>query len=143
MELEEIKQQIKDVFDPLSIRIGLFEIMDSALSYTQFSLFYFNDKIGIELSVDLIDFFIYALLFKPKEHKAPIGYQNKYGQRQKIYFQEALKKLSINCEKETKKLQRLGGNFKNCAEMALELSNLIDKYWPIIYSNHTKWFEKH
>ena len=96
MELKQIKRQIRSVFDPFLIKLGLYKLNESTLSHTQFSIAYYDDRIGIELSVDLSDFFIYALLFKPEENKVPIGYQDKYGDRKKLYFQEALKELSID-----------------------------------------------
>lgn len=140
MEVKDIKQQIRDVFDPLANKLGLLGPNESKLSHTQFALAYSDERIGIELSIDLSDFFIYALLFIPREDEVPIGYQDSSGYRQKLYLQEALKELSIDCAQETKRLQGLGGNYKNCEEMALELSHLIDKHWTIVYSQHNRWF---
>lgn len=141
MKVEEIKKQIRDIFNPLAAKIGLIGPDEYVLSNTQLSFAYSCDKIGLELSIDLSDFFIYALLYKPSHEGIPKGYFDKKGVRQKLYFQEALKEISIDCIQETKELQKLGGNYKNCAEMALKLSNLIGQHWAIINSQHDRWFK--
>jgi hypothetical protein len=141
MEVEEIKKQILDIFNPIFSKIGLIGPNEINLSNTQFSFTYSNDKIGLELSVDISDFFIYALLYKPSEEGVPRDYFDRNGVRKKLYLQEALKLLSIDCSMETMKLQKLGGNYKNCSEMSSMLADLIDKNWAIINSQHDRWFK--
>jgi len=141
VEIEDIKRQIRDVFDPLAKNLGLQGPYESTLSHTQLSIAYCNDSIGIELSIDLSDFFIYALLYKPVGDQVPIGYQDRSGCRHKLYLQEALKELSIEFSKETKMLQKLGGNYKNCGEMALALSSFIGKHWESVNAQPGRWFK--
>lgn len=112
------------------------------MSHTQLSIAYSDDRIGLELSIDLSDFFIYALIFKPVGDHVPVGYHDGSGRRHKLYLQQALKELSIDVSKETKRLQELSGNFKNCGEMVLVLSSLIHQYWASVSKQPDRWFQK-
>jgi|GEM_PF-4493556 len=140
MEIAEIKQQIRKVFDPLAIRLGLDGPIELSLSPTDAHLGYTSEAIGLEVVVDIGDFFIYALLFRPTGDGLPLGYNDETGKRQKLYIQQALKELSIDVSRETEGLQKLGGDYRNCQEMAEKLAHLVEHYWPDMSQNPARWF---
>jgi len=140
MEVDEIKLIIRSIFDPIARKIGLEGPYEEVHSNFSFSFGYFSNDVGIEVRVDMSDFFIYLLLFKTRQKKIPIGYKDHTGHRQKLYFQEALKELSLGGETETKELQRLGGDFRNCEKMASLLANLLKEKWSLVVSQKTKLF---
>jgi hypothetical protein len=140
MTTDEIKIQINDIFSPLAQKLGLLGYTENDRSNTTFSIAYISAAIGIELNVDLSDFFIYALLFKPEGKTIPVGYESESGGRQKIYIQEALKVLSVDARSETQALQSLAGNYHNCAEILEILKNLIEKNWNTLISEHDRLF---
>ncbi len=97
-----------------------------------FSLGYFGDDLGLEVLVDMSDFFIYALVFRNRINEIPVGYVDEHGHRQEIYIQEASKDLRNFDDTISKQIQRLGGNYKNCRLMAALLAKLIEQGWPLI-----------
>ncbi len=133
MEVDEIKQQIRDIFDPLCQSIGLNGPIEVFPTHTEFLLGYTSDNIGVQVTVDLSSFFIFVLFFKPAKGTIPFGYQDETGKRQKIYLQEALTEMGIDCYKETKHLQSLGGDYQKCKIMADVLAKLIKTNWQKIY----------
>ena len=142
MEVSQIKQQIRKVFDPLASRLGLDGPIELSLTPTDVHLGYTNTSkaIGLEIEVELIDFFIYALIFRPIGDGLPIGYNDETGKRHKLYVQQALKELSIDVSQETRELQKLGGDYRNCQAMAEKLARLVEHYWPDVSQNPTRWF---
>jgi hypothetical protein len=140
MEVSELKQEIRNVFDPLANKLGLTGPVDMSLASTDFNLSYSTQEIGLELTVDMGDFFIYALIFRPEGSAPPIGYHDENGRRQKMYLQNALEELKIDVSIETRALQKLGGNFENCDEMTRILARLVQQYWLQISSNTERWF---
>ena len=140
MEIRDIKTAIRLRFDPLAHSLGLKGPNERVHNNVSFSFGYFADDIGLELRIELSDFFIYALIFKAEQGEIPSGYKNNLGERQKLYFQEALKELSLGGEMETKELQRLGGDHRNCEEMASKLAGLIKDKWASIYAQKKRLF---
>jgi hypothetical protein len=140
METRDIKRQIRNVFDPLAQKFGLLGFCESNLSNTGFSIAYFCCEMGLELNVDLSDFFIYALLYKPSGQEIPVGYEDASGNRQKIYLQEALKELAIDVGKAKRRLQQLGGDYQNCSEMLTILQRLVEENWHQLISERHRWF---
>ncbi|WP_281184373.1 hypothetical protein [Trichlorobacter lovleyi] len=140
MEIVDIKQKVNKVFSPVMQKLGLHNFCESDRTTTLFSLAYFSEEVGLELSVDLSDFYIYVLLFKPDGKNIPIGYTDSAGHRQKIYLQEALKILSIDIESINKKLQKLGGNYQNCSEMLAILKVVVEENWELLVSERNRWF---
>lgn len=140
MTTDEIKIQIRDAFDPLAQKFGLSEYSECEQSNAAFSIAYMSDVIGIELNVDLSDFFIYALIFKSMGKIIPVGYEAELGCRQKIYIQEALKELAVDVGSTTKALQQLGGDYRNCAEMLEILKDIVEENWQLLVSEHHRWF---
>ncbi|HEY9161832.1 MAG TPA: hypothetical protein VIS94_12220 [Desulfomonilia bacterium] len=129
MESSEILNQVRVVFDPLAKSLGLQGPIVMALGYTTILVGYHNNAVGLEIEIDLSDFFLFALIYRSKENKIPIGYNDDKGLRQKIFIQDALKMLSIDIAKETKTLQKLGGDYHNCTQMAEILAKIISQYW--------------
>jgi hypothetical protein len=140
MEITDIKQQVKEVFDPLAIRLGLNGPIELSLTPTNFHLGYTSHTIGLEIEVEMIDFFVYALLFRPNGNEIPLGYDDENGKRQKLYIQQALKELSIDVNRETHSIQKLGGDYRNCPQMAERLARLVGQYWPELSQNPALWF---
>ena len=140
MEVSNIKQQVRDVFDPLAIRLGLNVFVELSQTSTNFHLGYANQRIGLEIEVEMLDFFIYGLLFRPCGSVLPIGYTDSDGKRQKLYVQQALKELSINTNQETHTIQKLGGDYRNCREMAEILARLIEQHWQELSNKPAQWF---
>ena len=141
MEISELKKQIREIFDPLAARLGLKGPVEFSLSSSDFHFGYSTEAIGVELTVDMSDFFIYALIYKPTGNCIPIGYNDQTGRRQKLYLQEALKDLSIQTNKETEALQKLAGDYLNCLKMTGILARLLEQNWPQLSSNSQRWFK--
>ncbi len=141
MEAAELLRQVRHVFDPLTERLGLGDPLEVRHSNTNFSIAYAGAEIGLEIDIDIGDFFIYALLFKPSVAGLPVGYRDAQGTRQKLYVQEALSELSFDCKAESLTLQRLGGDYRNCDEMASRLAILVEKNWPAIAARGVNWFK--
>ena len=91
-----------------------------------------SKDIGLELNVDLADFFIYALLFRPAKGGIAVGYYDVSGRRQQIYVQEALSKMGIDVQDITKKLQQMGGDYRNCHDMLDLLKHMIESNWSTL-----------
>ena len=140
MEITDIKKQIRQVFDPLANRLSLRGPIEMSLGSMDFHFGYLTEAIGIEIRVDMSDFFVYALVFRPEDNAIPIGYEDGNGVRQKLYLQKALKELGIDVNKETLALQRLGGDWRNCNKMTEILAKLVDEYWTQISMNSKRLF---
>ena len=142
MEIIDIKKQIRQVFDPLANRLSLRGPIEMSLGATDLHFGYLTEAIGVEITVDMSDFFVYALIFRPEENTIPIGYNDSNGVRQKLYLQQALKELGIDVNKETLALQRLGGDWRNCDRMIEILAKLVDENWTQISLNPKRFFLK-
>lgn len=142
MENIEIVKQIKDVFDPIAKKLGMSELKTLQHTNTELSFGYLATDIGLEISIDLNYFFIFALIFKANSGEIPVGYEDKIGNLQKIYIQNALKKIGIDNSNETKELQKLGGNYLNCSAMVKILSKLFENNWSAIKSKADIIFSK-
>lgn len=142
MEVAELKRAVRAVFDPVATRLNLSGPVESSLATTEFSLGYMAHNLGIQIAVDMGQFFIHVLLFRPANDEIPVGYTGPDGNIQKIYLQQALKKLSINTEQETQTLRKCAGNHMNCTSMAKILADLLERHWPILSDNAEKWFPK-
>lgn len=139
-EIHDIKSQIIEVFGPLAGRLGLHTHMERELSNTVVSIGFAAKYLGFELNVDLADFFIYAILFRPTEGEIPVGTHDAAGNRKKIYIQEALKQLGFEITKTTQRLQRLGGDHRNCFEMLTIIKDMVENHWADLEAEQTRWF---
>ncbi len=139
MNSQEIIDAVKEAFDPIARDLGL---SDSTVFTNNFSisLGYFGQPISLEIQVDKMDFFIYALVFRGGEGLIPKGYNNGSNQRQKAHLQEVIKELRLGTEDITRQLQGLGGDYKNCDEMASLLAGLVKTYWANIAARHQEVF---
>ncbi|HQF10138.1 MAG TPA: hypothetical protein PLM53_17640 [Spirochaetota bacterium] len=140
MENIEITKIVKDIFEPIILNFGFKEIPPIQYHNSELGWGYLSGEFGIEIRIDLNYFFIFIMLFKTKDKKIPIGYKDDLGKTHKLYLQDALKKVGIDNKKEIKDLQRLGGNYKNCYEMAVILSQLLKNNWSTIQSNMNNIF---
>lgn len=142
-DIQSIKSQIDGSLRPLADRLGLHTLLESKRSHTVFSIAFASEDLGLELNVDLADFFIYALLFKPSGGEVPVGNQDASGNRQKIYVQEALKQLGVDISGATQKLQQLGGDHRNCSEMLALIRELVEDHWAVLEAERLRWFAGH
>lgn len=140
MEVSDLKKEVEAVFNPAAVKLNLAGPAESSLASTEFSLFYFGDSLGVQVSVDMSQFFIHVLLFRPEGGVLPIGYFDARGKTQKVYLQVGLKSLFINIERETRTLQKLGGDYRNCTTMAKLLADLVVRHWPQLLENAPRWF---
>lgn len=138
MEVSELKQDVRNVFDPLAIRLNLSGLGEASSTTTEFSLGYVAQNLGVQITVDMSDFFIYALLFRPTGDTIPVGYTDASRKPQKLYLQQALKSLSVGTEQETRALRKLAGNHSNCTAMATIIAELIERHWTILLANAEK-----
>jgi hypothetical protein len=97
---------------------------------------------GVEVVVDMAQFFIHVLVFRPIDGQIPCGFADSDGNIHALYLQNALKALSISTEQETQVLRKLGGDHMNCTAMATILAGLLERYWPMILANNEKLFLK-
>ena len=143
MEVAQIKLLIRNIFDPLASRLGLDGPIELTLTPSDVHLGYTNlgKEIGLEITVEVIDFFIYALIFRPSGDGLPVGYSDENGKRQKLYIQQALKELSIDISQETRELQTLAGDYRNCQILAEKLAGLVEHYWSDISQHPSRWFK--
>lgn len=141
MEVDELKQSIQDVFNPIANYFGLKGPIDTAKSNVSFSFAYESSSIGIEVDVEMIQFFIFVSLYCPVDGRLPKTYINSSGTKQRLHLQEALKILAINVDEDTQRLKNLGGKYQNSKEMALIQAQLLQKYWKQISSNTEKLFK--
>ena len=137
---QDIMTQIHKVFDPLAQKLGLLRCLERRSSETVFSIAFQADDIGLELNVDLADFFVYALLYKPSGDEIPVGYEDRTGGTQKIYVQEALKQLDIKVAETTRVLQKMGGDYHNCSEMLASIKDMVELHWSSLTAEKTRWF---
>jgi hypothetical protein len=142
MEIQNIREQVREVFDPLTKRLGLNGPIQSSQTSSSFHLGYTSKTIGLEIEVETLDFFIYALLYRPSGDILPVGYNDKTGKRQKLYIQQALKELAIDVSQETCVIQKLGGDYHNCRKVAEMLARLIEQHWQKLSQNSAQWFPK-
>lgn len=131
MTTEDIIQTVLENFDFL-IRELDFGNPDITRHNISFSIAYIRDDLGVEIQVELSQFFIFVLLFKPCGNKVPIGYKDSLGITQKRYLQEILLQLSVITSLEIKEIQQLGKDYRNCDALASKLSNLLRKNWENI-----------
>ena len=82
------------------------------------------------------------MLFRESNKEISIGYKDDAGNLQKEYIQNILSKLGIDNSKETKELQKLGGNYLNWMKMANILFKLLDENWDILKLNFDLFFKK-
>jgi hypothetical protein len=80
------------------------------------------------------------LVFKPSGSDIPNDYNDPSGAPQKLYIQDALKKLSVDATWSDKALQKLRGDAKNQSAMLGILTKLVEDHWPLITSNIKKIF---
>ena len=140
MDTVALLQKVRSIFDPLAQRLGLDDPLEIRHSNTSFSIAYAGVDVGLQITIDIGYFFIYALIFKPSAAGTPVGYRNAEGVRHKLYITEALSELSIDCKEEILALQRLGGNHENYDEMASRLARLVEDHWPAITARGVEWF---
>ncbi len=141
MTTEDVINTVLENFDFL-IRELDFGNPDITRHNTYFSIAYIRDDLGIEIQVELMQFFIYVLLFKPCENKASIAYKDSLGITQKRHLQEILLQLSVITSPEIKEIQQLGENYRNCDALASKLSNLLRKNWENIMTHKKHLFPK-
>lgn len=138
--IQDIKSQIHELFDPLAEKLGLHTFFESEQSQTVFSIAFASDDLGLELNVDLADFFVYAMLFRPVGTVLPIGYQDSFGNRQKLYVQEALKELGVEIGDTTHRLQQLGGDRRNCSGMLVIIKEMVEVNWSALKADRARLF---
>jgi hypothetical protein len=141
-EIIDIVIELKEFFDPIAKKLGMIELPILKHTYMDYSFAYLQKEIGIEINIDLSYFFIYLLVFKPKDEKVPIGYEDEFGNPQLVYIKDALKKIEIDNSKKTKELQKLGGNYKNCMSMANIYAALLEDNWEMIKLKANIIFQK-
>jgi len=133
VEVQDIRTQIHAVLDPLFKRLGLLECFEYRQAETVFSILFQSKDIGLEVNVDLADFFIYTLLFKPKGSEIP-DYEDE------IYVQEALDQIGVDIKAVTQKLQQLGGDYRNCSKMLAIIKEIIEAHWSTLLAKRNRWF---
>jgi hypothetical protein len=129
MEVSEIVNEVRDVFDPLAGRLDLSGPVQMSLATTEFSLIYSGRSLAVEVSIDMSQFFIHVLLFRPSDSGISVDYNKQ------VYLQQALEALSVNVEQETRSLRKLGGNHLNCKAMAKLQAELLERYWSLLCDN--------
>jgi hypothetical protein len=132
MEIGDIEQQVKMVLDPMASRLGLRGPIRRVFTHTSLSIAYMSGDLGVEINIDLSDFFLFALLFKATGQEIPVGYEDENGRRQKVYLQHALERLGRDVTGATKVLQKLAGDYRNCESMARIISDLLEPNWPLL-----------
>jgi hypothetical protein len=131
MEISDIVKLVRNEFDPVASKLGLGgPLVDD--SGRELSLAYFGEGIGLEIAVDMYEFFVFALVFRANGHSVPRGYEDDKGKRQKFYVQEVLSKLGLSNEGIDGRLQRMRGKWSNCTAMASALAELVEKNWSQI-----------
>ena len=71
--------------------------------------------------------------------EVPLGYDGPDGKTQKLFLQDALERLQIPYDGE-EELKKLGGDYRNCDEMASRLAVLVEKTWSEVRDQSGKLF---
>ncbi len=138
MEIGDIEQQVKIVLDPMASRLGLRGPIRRVFTHTSLSIAYMSSDLGVEINIDLSDFFLYALLFKATGQEIPAGYEDENGRQQKVYLQHALERLGCDVTGATQALQKLAGDHRNCESMARIISDMLEPNWLLLTrASHT------
>lgn len=124
-----VVQEVRAVFDPLAQRLGLGR-PDVVRRNTEFSLRYFGEDLSLSVRVELMDFFIVPMVFCGDVE--PIDLDDSRGCR-KMHVHTALEKLGV-CDggERQQRAQRLGGDYRNCTEMAKVLAELVEYGWGVL-----------
>jgi hypothetical protein len=140
LSIEDIKKEIVSNFGFLSQDFRLYgpQIIDFN---TSFSVGYFAKDIGVEIQVDLPNFFIYILIFLNSDNTIPFGYTSFTGKRQKRHLQHILKKLNIIDNVCIKDITILGGDYRNYSLLSKKLSRLLRDNWPVILAKGKTLFD--
>jgi len=142
MDKSELKSKVRAVFDAVAHELCLVSRREQDVSNTVFEIQYFSPDVGIEVSVDMADFFIYLLIGKPDVQGLPASYYDDRGCRCKLYVQEALKMLGVDVRTVTRQLHLLGGDVGNCDEMLQVLRGLLKSNWSLLIRHVDRWFDK-
>jgi len=142
METGELVNKIKTVFDSIAHKYGACELQTVYYGYKEVSFGYKVDTFGIDVEIDLSSFAIFVLIFKFKEDKIPVDYEDEFGNLQRIHIQEALNRIGLDISRERNELRRLSGNSNNCTAIVNILSKLLDDNWNILLSKTDIIFHK-
>jgi hypothetical protein len=146
MNAAELKNEVRSVFDPLSVKLGLVGHSEASLATTEFSLGYVGHPLGIQVLVEMSQLFIHVLLFRSMDGEIPFGFTDAAGDPQKIYLQQGLKALSINSEQENQELRKLKitrshiGNLSMYLSMSKILAELLERHWLSLSNDAEKLF---
>jgi len=137
---DEVIERVRRHFDDVALGLGLRgPLLKRANTY--FDLAYFHGEIGLEVLVELADFFIYALVFRSSsDGVVPAEYTDDGGRRQKMHVQHVLDHLGIPHDEEDARLKRLGGSYRNCDEMARCVADLVERAWPHLAARSEQLF---
>jgi hypothetical protein len=142
VDTKDIISLVEGVFDPVASRLNLTGPIEQSISNTECSIAYMSADLGLEIQIDLGDFFLYSLLFRPTGKEIPTGYDNNAGQRRKIYVQHALESLGLNPSGATKSLQELGGKVANCEAMAKIIAGFVESNWSELERHKSLLFSR-
>ena len=140
MEVTELKNKIIDLVDPVFRGLGLSGPFEYSIASTDLHLAYMSDDVGLEIIIEMADFFVFAMIFHPKEKTVPIGYHDESGRRQKLYLQQALNKLSANGSSYNEQMSAFRVDSKNYKEFISLVINIIEQNWLAIVENKSCLF---
>jgi hypothetical protein len=140
MEISELRRNIKSKFDLIASKNGAEDIEGKQISKNIIKFGYIIKGCGIEIQIELDDFFIFLLFFRVNGKEIPLGYEDQGGRPQKMYIHQVLNKLGVDHKTETKEMQKLRGDDINWEAMANILVKLLEdnlaqivKNWDYIF----------
>jgi len=138
--VDELAKVVQSEFDSVAQNLNLKgPVLEKENMY--FTLGYFGNSLGLQVSVDLSPFFVFALVFRDASGSSiPVGYVDNAGARQKRYIQDAMEILGLPYEKEDAELKRLGGDWKNSEAMVSILAQLLRRSWSQFCHNSERIF---
>jgi hypothetical protein len=100
---------------------------------TSFSLVYVGPNLGLEVLVEVDNFFAYAMPFRPVAGRPPPeGLLGRGGTVRQMYLQEALDRLRIPHHREQAYMRSLAGGHRNGRQMLEVIAMLVDNHWPAL-----------
>ncbi len=133
--VSEVVLVVRAVFDPLAEELAL-RGPELKMSNTRFRLFYLGELIGLEIAVEVSEFYIFALPFRvTADGGAPRGFIDFASSSPILYLHQVLDRLNLPYETERMQLRRLRGDCRNASRFATILANLVRRSWPKIVEN--------
>ncbi len=136
MENHEICDKVKAIFDPAAMKLKLGRGTRTT-RHAGYSISYPGEPYGLEIEIDLMDFFIMPLVYhcnQTRQQALPTYRDPDTQKRHKDFLERIAERIELNMKNDFEKIRQMKGDHLQCEQISLELARLIESCWHVIAS---------